>query len=81
MPAGGHVALVQVKFMPLASGGWLLSPLASVLCATKFLPQEPVQGIKELLLMSQFRPMEGGNGGGGRPLTPPLSHPPPQRGH
>lgn len=56
-------------------------PLASALCATKFLPQEPVQGIKELLLMSQFGPTEGGNGGRGRPLTPSCSHPPPQWGH
>ena len=67
------MALFQVKFIFLAAGGWSLSSSASARCATKFLPQEPVQGIKELLLLSQFRPVEGGNGGRGRPLTPPFS--------
>lgn len=68
-----HVALFWVKFISLASGVWLLSPWASALCATKFLPQEPVQGIKELFLLAWFRPMEGGDGGRGRPLGAPFS--------
>lgn len=59
----------------------MLSPWHLCYGATKFLPREPVQGIKELLLMSRFRPTEGGNGSRGRPLTPSFSRPPPQRGH
>lgn len=68
-----HVALFRVKFISLASGVWLLSPLASALCATTFLSQEAVQGIKELFLLAPFRPMEGGDGARGRPLGAPFS--------
>lgn len=59
----------------------MLSPWHLCYGATKFLPPEQVEGIKELLLMSQLRPTEGGDGGRGGPLSPAFSRLPPQRGH
>lgn len=73
--------LFQVKFISLPLE---VKFLALGICVMSHeIPASRIsdQGIKELFLMSQFRPTEGGNGGRGRLLTPAFSGPHPQWGH